>query len=328
MAGTQVQMKRSASAGSASTVYQIIATCTIKGTLPDTGIFLLQINRASDPKDDTLLRICSVADMAETNTNRTAQINAGLNRWRSSTVILTYTDLQTANAAWKELSGRVNALVKEVDQYLTEYTTLPEGETVVYPNVDATTEAALKSDYATAASAVTTAEETRAAEATDCNSIQDQIAITQERLTEAQSDLNSYTTIQGQLNAYLITYQSIQPTVGSLFSTINSLVGTSSATASEKTAIQNLALQGSQQSILFQDNNANLSALRSGAVATTVTTLQTRVATLSSELTALQTKYNACMLKMATLQGAVDAARAERDAALAAVRVVCPDFTP
>jgi len=175
---------------------------------------------------------------------------------------------------------------------------------------------------------VTTAEETRAAEATDCNSIQDQIAITQERLTEAQSDLNSYTTIQGQLNAYLVTYQSIQPTVGSLFSTINSLVGTSSATASEKTAIQNLALQGSQQSILFQDNNANLSALRSGAVATTVTTLQTRVATLSSELTALQTKYNACMLKMATLQGAVDAARAERDAALAAVRVVCPDFTP
>jgi hypothetical protein len=328
MAGTQVSMKRTTSTSATSVVYQIIATCTIKGTLPDTSIFLLQINTAYDAKDDTLLRVVTIADMAESNTNRTLQVNSGLNRWRSNTVTLTYTDLTTANAAWKELNGRINTLVKEVDQYLEEYSTLPEGETVIFPSTDPTTEAALKADYVAASAAVTTAETARDTEAADCNSLQDEITVIQERLTEAQSDLNNYTNIQAQLVACLTSYQTIQPTERSIFNTIGTQVSLSAATSAEKANLQALVTQGNQQNVLFTNNNAALAALRSGPVATAVTTLQARVSTLSSELNTAQTAYNRCVLKTATLQGAVDAARATRDAALAAVRAVCPEFIP
>jgi len=328
MSGTQVRMDRSTTKVNGLNKYQILATCTVKGTLPDAAIFLLQINTATDPKDDSLIRVAQIADTTVADTSRTAQIAAGLTTWRSNSVLLQYDDIETGNAAWKELSGRINALVQQVDTYLDEFSTLPAGQTIVYPNVDPTTEAALKSTYATSAAAVTTAEEARDAEIADCSNLKNDIDVIEERLLEAQSDLTVYTLVQAQLTNSIVTYQSIQPTMATAVNTVRIVNSSSSASASEKAAIDTQLSVLDAQGVTFTATNSNLAALRAGPVSTAVSTLQSRVATLTTNRNTSQAEYNRCVARAATLQGQVDAARTARDAALAAVRAVCPTFIP
>jgi len=328
MAGTQVRMDRTTTTSNGTNTYEIVATCTVKGTLPDSAIFLLQINTASDPKDDTLVRVVEIADTTLANTNRSAQIAAGNTTWRSNTVLLRYNDIETANAAWQELSARINTLVEQVDTYLAEYSTLPEGQTIVYPRVDPTIEAQLKAEYESAAAAVTTAEAARDAEATDCTQLKKDITVLEDRLTEAQSDLATYTTIQAQLTVFLSTYQTVQPSLSSCVNTVRVINSTSTTPGSAKTDIEAQLTAQDAQLVTFNNNNANTAALRSGPVSSAVSTLQARVASLTTQRNTAQTQYNQCVTRSATLQGAVDAARTARNAALAAVRAVCPDFVP
>lgn len=327
MPGTQVRMDRSTTVVNGTNKYQILATCVVKGTLPDTAIFVLQIQTAADPKDDTLLRLATIADMTASDTNRTAQVAAGLTTWRSNSVLLKYDDIATANAAWKELSGRINDLVDQVDTYLDEFKTLPTGQTIVYPSLSFTAEETLKTTYYGTVTALSTSEKLRDDEQEECTNLKNEIAIIQERLTEANADLATYTSIQAQLTAQLVAYQTIQPAIVNITNSIRIANSTSTDATSKALINTQLALADSQNTA-FQTNNISFNTTVGGPVTSAVTSLQSRVASLTTDLTTTQSQFNLCNVRAVQAQAAVDAARAARDAALAAVRSVCPDFIP
>jgi len=328
MAGTIVRMDRSTITVDGTNKYEIIATCDVKGTLPDTAIFLLEIQTRTDPRDDTLVRVVQIADTTVVNTDRDAVIGSGGTRWRSSTVLLQYSDIETANTAWKELSGRINTLVANVDTFLTEFETGVHNETIVYPTADQTTKDALIAAYLATRAAVTEATTARDAEQAECNNLKKDIDNTTLRLNDAIPDLDRYTLAQAQLTAYSSSLNSIQPSLTSIVGIIRTLNATSSATGAEIASIEAQLLSANAQLTAFSTTNAGVAFLLIGPIGTAVSILQSRVTTLTSQRSTLITQYNACTARVATLQATLDAARATRDAALASARVVCPDYVP
>lgn len=328
MAGTIVTMNRTTLVVSGTNKYQIMATCSVKGTLPDTAIFLMRIQTRTDPRDDTLIRVVAIADTVVANTSRDLVIAAGGTEWRSASVLLQYDDIETANAAWKELSARINALVSAMDTYLTEFTTTVRNETIVYPTTDATTVTALTNAYLATRGAVTTAESARDAEQAECTSLQAEIDAVTVRLNDAVSDLDRAGQVQGQISVYSTAYNSVRGALATSVTSIRALNATSSATPPEKASIEAQLVAEEAQLAAFAGTNAALGGTLSGLISSTTSILQTRVATLTNERANLLTQYNNCTAATARLQAAVDAARATRDAALADVRAVCPDYVP
>jgi len=328
MAGTIVTMNRTTLVVSGTNKYQIMATCGVKGTLPDTAIFLMRIQTRTDPRDDTLIRVVAIADTVVANTDRDLVIAAGGTEWRSTSVLLQYDDIETANAAWKELSARINALVSAMDTYLTEFTTTVRNETIVYPTTDTTTVTALTNAYLSSRSAVTTAESARDTEQAECTSLQAEINAVTARLNDAVSDLDRAGQVQGQVSVYTTAYSSVRGSLAASVTTLRGLNAISSATVPEKTDIEAQLVAEDAQLAAFAGTNAALNGTLSGLISSTTSILQTRVSTLTSERANLLTQYNNCTAATARLQAAVDAARATRDAALADVRAVCPDYVP
>jgi hypothetical protein len=328
MAGTQIRADRSTIVVDGSNKYQIIATCLLKGTLPDTGIFLLRIEQATDPKNDTLQRIIAIGDTVTHGTDRDAAVAAGATAWRSAQVTLIYDDIQTANSAWVELSARINKLVTDVDTYLGEFETFDDGELVVFPTTDQVTKDKLIADFLATAEDITTAEEARDAEQEECNDLQAEITVLDERIVEARADLDLYLTISGQLGAYTTILASVQGTLAAQENAAQFAVQSSSATAGEKTIIDSYFVTMAGQLTTFNTTNSALNGLQSGQVGTAVSTLQSRVSTLTTTRNTRASELNRCNAETQALQAALDRARAARDAALAAVRAVCPDYVP
>ncbi len=328
MAGTIVSMDRSTVTVDGTNKYEIMVTCDVKGTLPDTAIFLLLIQNRTDPRDDRLLRIVDIADTTVANTDRDVMIATGQSRWRSNSILLQYDDIETANVAWKELSARINRLVTNVDTFLLEFETGVHNDTIIYPTTDQATKDALTAAYLATLSAVTTAEEARDADVIECNDLKKDIDNTTERLTDATADLDRYTQVQSQLTSYNSALSSVQPAISTAVSTMRTLNATSSATAFEQASIEAQAQVAATQLVSLTSSVASLVSLQTGLVSTSTTLLQSRVATLTSTRSSLLTEYSACLDRAARLQATVDAARATRDAALASVRVVCPDYVP
>jgi peptidoglycan hydrolase CwlO-like protein len=104
--------------------------------------------------------------------------------------------------------------------------------------------------------------------------------------------------------------------------------GTSSAVDSEKDAIETLLVSNDAYLNQFNVQNAALTTLINGSVASTVASLQSRVTSLTQDKNQLFTDLNKCRTDEAKLQAAVTSAQATRDAALASVVAVCPDFVP
>ena len=193
MAGTQVRMVRVITDNSdPAKRYSITSTCIVPGTLTDTGIFVLSIPTPSDPKDDGFTRLITVQDVNSFLTDRDDAIQEGADYWRSPTSTLYFADIETANAAWKELSNRITALVNSVDSYNVEFSTPPGGSVVTYPTTDTGDKDLLIAAFEATAQPIADAEEARDAKIIACTKIKDNIDVTQARLNEAEADLANY----------------------------------------------------------------------------------------------------------------------------------------
>lgn len=328
MAGTQVNMSRSTVTIEGTNKYEISASCTVKGTLADTKIFLLTIVTTDDPKDDTLARVIQIADIEEYGTDRDDAIAEGIPYFRSSSVLLRYDVLDTANAAWKELSSRINSLVEQYDVYLSDFETFAGGEVISYPTVDPSVKNQLIADYQATLQPIEDAEEERNTKQSECNVLSLEFANVNERLVEAQSDLASYTNIQSILNASIAILAGVEPAIGADRTAIRNQNSLSGASAPEKATIEASLVSMDAQLVTFGTTNTTLSNLSTGQVATVVNTLQVRVSDLTAERNQIQSDLNLCQFEVAELQATVDRARAARDEALAAVRAVCSTYSP
>lgn len=332
MSGTQITQYRQPVLLDTGTKYQVSASCTLAGTLPDTAIFVVQIVDFEDPKNDAFYRVASPSDFLTIGNNRVEAIEAGPGDegaylYRATSFTQSYDDVDVATGAWNELSGRINTLVLDYDTYVSAFLTPPDGSVTTYPTVDPSVKAALISDYESALSAISTAEELRDTENVACEALRLELRTAQEALMQAQADVAALTPIVGSLAA----------SSGVLSSISSSILGSvSSATA---LVIASAASPGEQSAILAQHNAISNQASLLGTTANSVennvyvplagllTEWQTRVAELQVTVSSLTLEVNDCALEMATLQSNVDVARANRSTALAALRAVCPDYT-
>lgn len=327
MAGTQVRMDRSTITVEGTNSYQIVTNCIVKGELTDTSIFLLSINTPDDPKDDTLARIVQIADFDLYQTDRDQAIKDGEPLYRSPVFTIRYTDVETANNGQKEIKSRINALVEDMDGYLEDFETPDYGEVIIYPTTDPSVKAQMEEEYYASLEPIEDAEDARDTQAIECAQQEYKLEITEERLAEAISDLDKANSIDSDLSASIAVLTGVEPALtvnnNSIRSVLAGLEDTEAIESVETYLTSNDALL-----ITFRAENTTLVTLDTGQVSQCVSALQIRVTTLTAERSALQSDINKCALELVALQAAVDAARATRNAALAAIRAVCPDFTP
>lgn len=328
MAGTQTSSVRSTAVVAGTNKYIIVTTCTVAGTLPDANIFLLSIVTPDDPKDDTLVRVVAVADITEYLTNRDAAVTAGSPFWRSQAVTLRFDDIETANAAWKELESRINKFVTQVDEYDSEFSTTGSGDVTVYPTADQSEKNARLAAYEATATPITDAEDARDTGQAACTQLTRDLAVTEDRLQEANADLTLYLQIQASVGGVNSSMPSIETTISTANAQARAETGASAASTGEKTGIEVQHAAVDTQLTLFTVQNTALNTVQTGSVTTAVSTLQSRVTTLTTSKSTLLTQLNTCNAAVASLEATVDATRTARETALADVIAVCPGFTP
>lgn len=328
MSGTQITQTRQPVAIDTGTKFQVSATCTLAGTLPGLEIFVRQVVQTDDPKNDSFVRVAGVTDFSDVGTDREACITDATFLYRASALTVYYDDVTTATTGWNELSSRINTLVTEYDAYIDIFLTPPSGAVTTYPTVDSSEKQALIDTYRTSVSTVTTAEEARDTESLSCQQTQFELETLQAQLADVQADVASLTPIVSSTAVLNASYPSATSLVDSGYAGASTLVTASSATAGEKSAIQAQLLSVSTGSSTLGSNNVSLTGDVYTPLVALLGTLQSRAAALQAEVSSKQLEYNECMRTMAALQGAVDQARAQRDADLAAIRAVCPDFNP
>lgn len=328
MAGTHVVQTRRPVSVQTQTKYQVAARCTAAGTLPDIHLFVYQVVQPSDPKDDVFQRVAEVTDFDNYGTSRNAAITSGTFLYRSAALSVNYDDILSANGAWKELSSRLNSLVEGYDSYMEEFLTDEEGLDIVYPTVDEGEKNALIADYEATLPRITTAEDDRDAEQIECSNKEFELRSLQERLQEAQADLAVVVPVQAALAVVVPSFTTATAQVTAGATAARALNEASSATPGEQAGIRTQLSVIDGAVISLNSATSTLVSDVQTPIATLVGALQARVSDLTQQVNAKQLEYNQCQVTLAAAQAAVDQARAERDAALVAVRAVCPDYVP
>jgi hypothetical protein len=329
MPGTKIQSARTPIVVSGEGKYEIVATCIIPGSLPDTGIFLLTITDPAGPKSDILVRVIELGDPAVYVNDRDAAILAKDTQWRSAEVRLQFDDIETANAAQKELSQRINNLVINFDTVNAEFTVV--SEIITYPAADATAETAAKNNYIAARTATTAAKVARDLEIVDCNLTETELTTIQTRLSDANSDYLTLSNAQAGLTIANANYPAHKSTINAAVTAAATQVNSSGASSAEKSAITTtltsiqleLQVMGATNSTL----NASTTAV-TNSTAALLGVLSSRIATLIGDETTKNLELRQCRAASTKAQGTFDAAQATEAAALANVRVLCPDFDP
>lgn len=327
MSGTQVTQVRSAVVINAVNTYQVIATCILPGTLPDTGIFVLNITQQQDPKNDLFVRIASTLDFSNLKNDRNAAIAAGDGAWRATTNTFKYTSIEVADAAWRELESRISALVTSFDNFINAFQTPPAGVTTIFPVPDPSTLNALITAYNGYTTSIDSAETARTEEVNDCNVKKERLDQLNLRLRDAQSDLSTARSIQTGLTTSLAALTAIQASIQTTNNNSSSLISASSAASSEKAQLQSNVTLIANQLFAMNVQLADLTA-RVTIINGFVADLTNRVATLTSQVNALTSEITACDLEAARLQANVDALRTSQTNTLADIRAICPDFDP
>ena len=328
MAGTQTVSVRDTLVVEGSNIYEIVTTCSIPGTLPDTGIFLLSIVTPEDPKDDTLIRVIEVADITEFQTDRDAAVVAGEPSWRAAAVTLQFDDIETANAAWKEVESRISTLVEQGDAFNEEFETAPGGDTTVYPTVDLSEKNALITTFENTAQPVTDAEDARNDKQLECTQLTSDLVVVEDRLQEAETDLALYLQIQAEVGNVNTALPAISASITAANTQTRAEVILSAASTLEKSSIEVQLSAIDAQIITFNTQNSALNTTQTGPITSAVGTLQSRVTSLVTQKSNLSTQVLACNSEVAALQATVDTARTARETALADVIAVCPEFSP
>jgi hypothetical protein len=120
--------------------YRLYASCTVKGSLKDTHIFLHQIVDPSNPLLDVFARVLQVSDFDTDvgfKSNRYQAISAGHAYWRAASMLKLYEEVDVAVQAKQVLEDEINRLITEYVAYSEQYET--SGEDIEFPTEVAAT---------------------------------------------------------------------------------------------------------------------------------------------------------------------------------------------
>lgn len=140
--------------------YRIETTVTVAGELPHTQIFVYTINDFANPAADVFARVATPGDLdgnAVLPLSRDLAITAGGTEYLTSVFVVQYPDLTIASQARKMIPSRVNDLINNWILYRDQFL-LYNNEDQYFPTVDPTVEQALTDTYTEARAARIVAE--------------------------------------------------------------------------------------------------------------------------------------------------------------------------
>ena len=354
MAFTIAQQIRQALVQNYVVRHEVTTAITDQGDLPSKAVFVMEIRDPNDPQLDKLVRVAGIPDFNEYIPYRKKAVREVRGFYRTSALTLQEPSLQDANNQALQLQDQLNRLVEDYQLYLTAYETGPTGETIMFPTPNIGLLTPLIKSYndkvaavAAQQAVVDAAEATQTQAQTDYDEIVANCAVIDASSTAlsravavAESALVMLTTRRAEnqalstvLRTGLAIFSENEDTVsGGLggildiapryaWALIQSYFSPGSAVADEVGTRWFPA-----QTLLDQDIN----------------TLNAELDTLRADDQALQDEHTDCLAAKATAQLAVDTAAAavsaaeavlteletQRDAILAEIITLCPDFTP
>jgi len=189
MANIQINEVRTVKYVGGVQTFEIFVTCTGKGDLPHTGIFVHKILDSRNSLDDEFQRVANVADITTYEADRDEANRLHAEYWLSSTVTLAYTEIEVADQAVRILSDRVNTLATDWETYQASFDTheeYPGGRDYTFPTGDPTYIEEVKADYVTAVAAYDTA-------VTDLATATEDYTDATTALSSANSELSNWT---------------------------------------------------------------------------------------------------------------------------------------
>lgn len=145
MANTVVSHTRQALIIDGIQKFRTQAVCTDKGDLPDRGLFLYKIINPLDPTEDEFIRIATIADVETYQANRDSAMAANEDYWRSYTLTVIHSEVDTAAAAVLAIRDRLNVLTEGFGTYLSNYRV--SGILTEYPTEEEEVIESLKQTY-------------------------------------------------------------------------------------------------------------------------------------------------------------------------------------
>lgn len=315
-----------------------------RGDLPDGAVFLLEIFDENDPKDDTLARVCTVADMDVYRKNRAQALLAGDKFFRSIVATKSYPHIEDAVVAKDFLVEQVNALVSEYATYANDFKADPAA-IYVFPMINAGVLAPAVNAYTETVADAEAQREVLSQKQAACSEVTVSYTQSVARKQAADATLSSLllaeSAMQTSINAIVgmqtATYTLSVDIVNGL-DTWNTVRGTVAAGATRDALDDQLlnptgALWAEYYSNFTPAKTAFDSALtllnaQLTTLAASIATQTAAVAALSSEVDQLLVTKESCALGVAEAQQVLNAQEREAAVLLDKVRGLCPTFTP
>jgi len=291
-----------------------VLSADIPADLPTLGVFVINVVDITDPKQDTLARVATVADLTTLPEGRDPGIAApgpdGV-QYLSASWIATYDTLETALSAAQAFRDRVNALGTAWASFSTDFNA-PEPTPAIYefPATDTSAKTTLILAYKTAKQDRYQKQLAKSAADTTLAAAQADQTYKQALLNAIIPIASASTVNQTEMSA-LAGYLSALQAAGTTFATANPS-GTGLSTFQAALALA--ATQGGFATAYVSD---------AGSLATAVGTYQ---ASRQGDVSAASTAVSTALADQSAKLQAFTAAQALEASTLAAVLAICPDF--
>jgi len=195
--------------------YAIETYVSDRGDLSDSGVFLMEIVSETDPTQDVLARVASVADLSTYVMDRVVAVRGGSRYFRASVVRVSYTDLNVAKTAVDVMEDFINRLVTAVQSFNTDFSTSNElgppleYATLEFPLIDDAIEARLVGDIETAAAGVVSVESSITAQEAQCAVYRAEISSITAQVQELRSVETLLNDLANQVNTSVASLSSL-----------------------------------------------------------------------------------------------------------------------
>jgi len=341
MAFTYVVQPRYTQVSNLTAAYVVETQVTDRGDLPDTALFVMQIEDALDPQGDTLKRVARVGDLLAVTRDRPTAVATGESLYRTSSVVTRHDLITDASTAAQFVVEQLNLIATEYQTFLTSFSALP-GQTfalpqaaigVLQPAIDAYV--AKKAEREAQTASVTTLRATCSQTSTDLAVKQAEVdalslAVTSLRLAsttlgEAVSSqrgfLAAHTAYAGLVRGTLNEWTAVRASVGAVPQAAMD-VFLQAGSGSLAQSHEDMAVRGPANDL--KNNQILTSAL---TVAEGLRVLEARIGTSQAELATLATQSAQCAKNVANAVAVEEALRRQEQALLAEVKRLCPDYT-
>lgn len=322
--------------------YKIDMHITDRGPLPDQHVFLKTIVDDSDPKQDTLKRVCRVGDLLSFPKSREEALRKRTGMWRDSGLTRLYEDISQARVAADFLKERVNALVSSFTDYTDNFVADP-GEQLIFPQTGIGVLTPLIEDYRAKKEERKEKEQELADKEASCavtdatyNSVLTELSRTREALEALQTGKAALSVAYGTMVTQQQSAIAITTPISGTLSAWESVSGSAGTAVSDAmapfledptgTLYDTFTNDFQPQLTVYSQATAALGA-QLADIEASVANMEAALQQLITQRDALLTAKETCAGEIAALTAAVQELEQQEETLLDRVQELCPEFT-